>query len=241
MKKLLCVLASISGIVAILMLLAAGPLYHLDIVHFSVSFAVMKWAAYVGIASIVLVILTFIFARPSAPGHRALLALSIVLGFIAFYLPYSQMQTAQSVPRIHDITTDTNNPPEFIAIAPLRADASNPVEYAGEETAVQQREAYPDVVTQIFNQPYDQVFAAALQVAQDSGWELVDSNLEQGRIEATATTTWFGFKDDVVIRVTQGNDEILVDVRSKSRVGLSDVGANAARIRAYQDRLEALL
>src|SRR5690606_17575541 len=141
--------------------------------------------------------------------------------------------TAQSVPPIHDITTDIENPPEFVAIAPLRADAPNPVAYAGEETAAQQREAYPELASLERSEPASDIFAEALLVVDDMGWELVASNIEEGRIEATDTTRWFGFKDDVVIRIVQNNDGAIVDVRSKSRVGRSDVGVNAARIENF--------
>ncbi len=66
------------------------------------------------------------------------------------------------------------------------------------------------------------------------GWKIVDENQAEGRIEATATTRWFGFKDDVVIRIApSGGNGSRVDVRSVSRVGRSDVGTNARRIRAF--------
>jgi uncharacterized protein (DUF1499 family) len=70
------------------------------------------------------------------------------------------------------------------------------------------------------------------------GWEIAEADAAAGRIEATDTTFWFGFKDDVVIRIRPAEDGgSIVDIRSKSRVGMSDVGANAARIRAFRDRL----
>ena len=72
------------------------------------------------------------------------------------------------------------------------------------------------------------------------GWEIVGSNAEEGRIEATDTTLWFGFKDDVVVRIQPRGDESLVDVRSLSRVGKSDVGTNAQRIRAYLRKFDEM-
>ena len=82
-------------------------------------------------------------------------------------------------------------------------------------------------------------FSLALRTARGMGWELVDQNRREGRIEATATTPWFGFKDDVVIRVSSASGISRVDVRSKSRVGRGDVGANAGRVRAYLAALRA--
>ena len=76
-------------------------------------------------------------------------------------------------------------------------------------------------------------FKRALQAARDMGWEIVAADAAAGRIEATDTTFWFGFKDDVVIRVEADGAGSRVDLRSVSRVGVGDVGANAARIRAY--------
>lgn len=241
MKKVLCFAAVAAGLLAILLLLIAGPLYRTETLGLGSAFLVMRWAAYVGIAAMVLVIIAMFVLRPATVGGRGILVLSFLAGFIAFYLPYSQYQTAQSVPRIHDISTDTSNPPEFVAIAPLRADAPNPVEYAGEESATQQQEAYPDIETMRFDNPPQQVFEAALEVVENSGWELVEANANDGRIEATATTQWFGFKDDVVIRITSDNSSTLLDIRSKSRLGASDVGANAARIRDFRDDLQSQL
>lgn len=242
MRKLLCFAAASLGFVAILLLLVSGPLYRLELMHFSTSFQLMRWAAYLGIATIVLVVLAFAVLRPSRRQYQLALVASLIAGLVAFYLPYSQLQTARSVPPIHDITTDTENPPEFVDIAPLRADAPNPVEYPGEEVAAQQREAYPDLQPKHLEFPLAAVHQAALQVIEDLGWELVSAEPDAngyGRIEATDTTFWFGFKDDVVIRLQQDTgDYTRVDVRSKSRVGGSDVGANAERIRTFLDRLE---
>jgi uncharacterized protein (DUF1499 family) len=70
------------------------------------------------------------------------------------------------------------------------------------------------------------------------GWEIIAADSARGRIEAVATTRWFGFIDDVVVRISEDGSRSRIDVRSVSRVGRSDVGANARRIRAYLDRLE---
>jgi len=138
---------------------------------------------------------------------------------------------------IHDISTDIIDPPEFVAVAELRGPDDNPVEYAGAETAEMQTNAYPDIETIVLLDPRSFVYEMALQVVHDMGWELVDSSLTEGRIEATATTPYVGFKDDVVIRVRAARAETLVDVRSKSRVGRGDMGANAARIREFRENL----
>jgi uncharacterized protein (DUF1499 family) len=87
--------------------------------------------------------------------------------------------------------------------------------------------------------PPGAAFHVALAAARDMGWTIVASDSASGRIEATATTTWFGFKDDVVVRIGPDPKGSRVDVRSESRVGGSDVGTNAARIKKYEQRLTA--
>jgi uncharacterized protein (DUF1499 family) len=96
---------------------------------------------------------------------------------------------------------------------------------------------YPDIQPQRFNQPFEKVFDAALGAAQAMEWDMRETNRDQGIIEAVATTRLFKFKDDVTITVTREGDASIVNVRSKSRVGKSDLGTNARRIRAFQAEL----
>ena len=105
--------------------------------------------------------------------------------------------------------------------------------YEGEVIAVQQREAYPDLQPVVLDMPVEQAFDEAFATVQEMGWEVVEADVGSGRIEATDTTFWFGFKDDVVIRLRTVGRNTRVDIRSLSRVGGGDVGKNAQRIRAY--------
>ena len=146
-----------------------------------------------------------------------------------------------NVPPIHDISTDIGNPPAFSEqMRALReaGGASNPPEYAGKSVGSAQREAYPDIETLSLDNPSEQVFMLARQVARQIGWEIVDTDPDSGRIEAVDTTPWFRFKDDIVIRITARGYTTYVDVRSKSRVGMSDMGTNAARIRLFLETLK---
>ena len=104
--------------------------------------------------------------------------------------------------------------------------------------AQQQREGYPDLAPATLPVPRDQAFDRALAVAQAEGWEIVTADKASGRIEATDTTRWFGFKDDIVVRLTPWGSGTRVDMRSVSRVGRSDVGTNARRIEGFFDALE---
>jgi uncharacterized protein (DUF1499 family) len=138
-------------------------------------------------------------------------------------------------PPIHDISTDTANPPQFVELVTVRAaaGAANPPEYSAQESAAKQAEAYPDIRSLVVQAPAAQVFEQAERAAKSMGWQIVAAVPAEGRLEATATTPWIGFKDDVVVRVTAAGDQTRVDVRSKSRVGRGDAGMNAKRIRDY--------
>ncbi len=138
------------------------------------------------------------------------------------------------LPPIHDLTTDPDDPPLFVALLSERADAPNPPEYAGAEVARAQREGWPGLAPLHLPHPPGEVFGTALEVVDRMGWELVDTAPAEGRIEATDRTFWFGFADDVVIRIREEPGRgSRVDVRSKSRVGQGDLGANARRIERF--------
>ena len=244
MRKIISYLAIAAGFLALATLAISGPLYQLGMAELGSAFLMLRWAAYIGAGAAVvgLILLIWQALKPSENQPSSmLLGLAVIAAGVSFVLPYLQLQTARSVPPIHDISTDLVNPPAFIAIAPLRANAPNPVAYAGDESAAQQRQAYADLTTWNSSASVEQVYNQALLVAADMGWELVASDLAEGRIEATDTTTWFGFKDDVVIRLVATEQGTAVDVRSKSRVGRSDVGVNAKRIRAFLAALEQAL
>jgi uncharacterized protein (DUF1499 family) len=201
----------------------------------------MRYCAFGGIASVGVVIFYLLWQRPM--GIRlGVLFLSALAGLAAFYLPYRQQQIAGMVPPIHDITTNINNPPQFVAVIPLRASAPNPPEYLGGETSQLQREFYPDIMSRVYVQSPSEVFVAVTDVVGELGWDLVDADEGDGRIEATETTPWFGFKDDVVIRLEASSaNSTVLDIRSKSRIGRSDIGVNANRIRTFTAALNAKL
>lgn len=172
--------------------------------------------------------------------HKLTAFVAMVAAGALAYMPLTYTLKANSVPPIHDISTDTDNPPVFVAIAPLRAGSPNKTEYDGADTAAKQKDAYPDVKPLILEVPPAHAFAKALAAAKAMpDWQIVASVEAEGRIEATATTRFMAFKDDIVIRVTAEGAGSRIDVRSKSRRGASDVGANAARILAYLAAVKA--
>ena len=216
------------AILAGALLIASGPLYRSGSAPLLTAFTLMRWAAYLGGAAAVLALVALLLAR----GQRSLAIAALLIGGITFAIPYQWQRTARTVPRIHDITTDTTDPPTFVAVVPLRAKAPNKLDYS-QDVARQQREGYPDLGPRTLKLPREQAFQRALEAARNAGWEIVAADQSAGRIEATDTTRFFGFKDDVVIRLTPQGDATRVDVRSVSRVGGSDVGTNARRIREY--------
>lgn len=201
------------------------------------------WLAWIGLTVTVLV---FFFSRRVAPEKTARLTAFAAIGTLAAILAYvvpESYRAADGTPAIHDIATDTVNPLDYVAIAPLRADAANTMVYGGspnmthERLAQLQTEAYPDIVPQIYQEPKEVIFARALAVVGDLGWDLVAQVPEEGRIEATDTTFWFRFKDDVIIVITESADGTVLNARSLSRVGGSDIGKNAARLRDFFARM----
>lgn len=240
--RAVAMLALVLGVLALLGMLSAGPLYCFGLIGLRPAFSWMGLGAQAGVVAIVIGLIGLVLAlllRRRRPAAHALLG--IVLGLLAFVPPWMFRQNASQVPPIHDISTDTIDPPKFETLLPLRADAPNSPDYAGATIAAQQQQAYPDIQTLRFDVAPAAVFEAALKTAMAMGWAIEAQAPAQGRIEATATTFWFGFKDDVVIRIQAGAQGTRLDIRSVSRVGKSDVGKNAARIRDFRTRLEQSL
>ena len=224
-------LALAAGIAAAL----AGFGSRINLWHFRTGFAILKWAAYGGLAAAIVSLAGAVLTVKRGYLRSVVYGLAgIVIGGAVFALPLHWRMQAARVPPIHDITTDIVQPPQFLAILPMRKDAPNPATYGGPEVAARQCSAYPDILTLLLNSPKPQAFEQALAAARAMGWRIIAAEPREGHIEATDTTFWFGFKDDIVVRVTAADEHrSLVDVRSVSRVGRSDAGANARRIRAY--------
>lgn len=228
------------AIASALVLLAAPLGYRLGVLSLRLALlTLLRWGAYlaIGAAVVSLVGLILTLARPRETRRGLLLgAVTLVMAAALVAIP-GRFTMGPPAPPIHDITTDTEDPPEYVAVLPLRADAPNTTEYGGEPVAAQQRQAYPDLQPAMLDVPPPQAFDRALAAVREMGWDLVGADAPAGRIEATDTTFWFGFKDDVVIRVRAADGGSRVDVRSLSRVGRGDAGTNAKRIRAYLDVL----
>ena len=223
-------LAAASGLALIL----AGLGTRWALWDFRTGFAILRWSAYGGLAAAVLCVGGLIVSLGGKSVARILpAAIGLVIAVVTFGLPLMALEKARRVPAIDDITTDTENPPQFVAILPLRKDAPNPAQYGGPKIAAQQQKAYPDVKPLFIDLSAGASFDKALGCARTMGWKIVDAEKGEGRIEATDRTFWFGFTDDIVIRIIPNGAGSRIDVRSASRVGKSDLGVNAKRIRAF--------
>jgi uncharacterized protein (DUF1499 family) len=208
--------------------------------EYRTGFAILTFAVWVGLAAAVISLVGVVIALRFTLRRALIFGIhGLIIGALVFGVPWFLVHEGRKLPPIHDITTDTEDPPAFVAVLPLRKDSPNTVEYAGAELAAQQKKGYPDLAPAILPMPQRAAFELALDVARRSGWEIVAAAPGDNRIEATATTDWFGFKDDIVIRIKPKDTGSRVDVRSVSRVGRSDLGTNARRIREYLRQLTA--
>ncbi len=223
-----------------LVLLAALPLAPL-----ATRFGLIGWQiglpltalAIVGSALVLLALLVLLFL-PSMRPFRALtaaiagVALAPVMAGALVVLP------ARELPVIHDISTDLADPPAFADAIARRGPASNPLT-RGPEIDAQQKAGYPDLAGIDTALSPQAALPRAREVAQKIGWQIHAEDAATGMIEASQTTFWFGFVDDIAIRVRATPTGSRVDLRSVSRVGKGDLGANAARIRRFEAAFSA--
>ena len=218
---------------------------------FRTGFGILRYAFYAAAAGGVLAIVAFFVARRGGArtGRINLVTLVIALAFVAYLM--SHIATARSVPAIHDATTDLADVPQFAALT-VRADNLEDIPDDGRSDLAAldpeqrwkaiHREAYGDLRSIRLPQPPAVVVQRAEELVRNRGWDIARVDRQAGTVEATATTLFFRFKDDVVVRVRPDPARpggSIVDMRSISRVGGSDVGVNAARIRAFLADLQA--
>ena len=196
------------AVLALTVLAASGPAVRLG-VPFTAGILMLPVAGALGLVAAILAVVALV---RGAAVPRPVIALVLGLGVAA--VPAAGYVLARSVPPINDISTDPNE----------QSDA--------------QRRAYPDIQPLRLPVAPNIAFERAKGAIEEAGWQIAREDPSAGRLEAVATTFWFGFKDDVVIRVAADGPGSRVDVRSKSRVGKGDLGTNAQRIRVYQRRLQ---
>jgi len=213
------------AVLAVLLLAVSGPGTRAGLWPFRVGFGMFAGALLVGLAAAGAALVGLVLPRLRA-GSVVVLLGALTLGAASAAVPLDYVVRVKTLPYINDITTDTERPPQF---SPPKTYES----YFGELQQI----GYPDLHPLELALPPKEAFARAAEIARDNGWEIAALDESAGRIEAVVTTRWFGFQDDVAIRITPAGTGSRVDMRSKSRVGRSDVGTNAQRIREFLGRM----
>jgi len=227
---------ALSGLVlsvaVIISALMSGVGYRLGWWRHPEAFSIFEWATYAGVVAVVISIIG-VFKTRSQSQQRGLLPaiIGLVLSLPVISASLLFEYSATAYPQINDITTDTQDPPSFW-------DVPNPIEYPGESVAEIQLAAYPDLKPLALSVTQEKAFEKALEIVTNKGWEVIASDVDEGRIEAVDTSLLFGFKDEVVVRVAESDEGSIIDIRSRSRIGRIDRGANAKRIRDYLKTLK---
>jgi hypothetical protein len=181
------------------------------------------------------------FAIKKIPFSKAALAVTALCSIVPIVALAPHMSKAQAVPPIHDITTNPIDPPEFHEVVKRRIYAANDLAFGDADHTAEDMEAlhaeyYPYLETKVVSMSPAEAIDRSRAVLEEMGLEIINVSESLGVVEATDTTFWFGFKDDVVVRVRSEADRSIIDVRSVSRVGQSDLGVNAERIKGFLDR-----
>ncbi len=250
-KKWLMRLSLIFACTAAIAALVAGPGYRFGLWTYGTGLLFVPAAIAGGGFAAILGLLGLVLPAKGVQLSKLPAIIGLVLGGATALFLFSVISANSGAPMIHDISTDTENPPVFDVVVALRDEGTNTLDYVGKTAPAAfgskervlvvdlQQQHYPDIQPLVIPLTPADVFDIALTVAEGQGWKIVSAEPERMVVEATDTTFWFGFKDDVVIRLTGIEGEgTRVDVRSVSRVGISDLGANADRIRAYLADLE---
>lgn len=210
-------------------------------------------------AALALIGLVLAFAVAPQRGRvTALIALLIPVALIGWGV--NLQKSIKDVPPIHDVSTDLADPPGFsqdVLDARAKVPGGNPLElqtgvipqspnfpaYGGRKVAEVHAEKYGDLKPVISDVSPTDIFQIVLDAAKAQGWTITRAEAAGGVIEGQSKSFWFGFTDDIAVRIRPLADGTgsVVDVRSTSRVGLSDLGQNAARVRAFQSDLNERL
>ena len=244
-----------AALLSLLFVLAGALSIRFGVLPFGLSFATYGLGL-VGCAMLTAAAGALIARRLARKQALAKLPLWLVLCFLPVAIVVNQIGLAGfQAPPIHDISTDLVNPPVFVFAQVERGPGENTLDHEGEVLAEQQRQGYPQLASLHLSASKVDVWAAAMRVIAKSNWRVLGEDKARGHIEAVAITRVMGFADDIVIRISADVDDkntsdnvssgkaaaskgVVVDVRSVSRVGVSDLGANAARIESFFKALQ---
>ena len=197
------------------------------------AFEVFGWATFVSIVTFLFCIIGIFKARANGRFRGVNLGIFGILFSLPIMISsFLFLYSAKIYPPINDISTDTINPPIFW-------DVIDPSEYPGLEVAKIQKSGYPALKSLKLSISPKVAFVKALKIVKYKGWKIAGIDKEDGHIEAVVTSLFYGFKDEVVIRITPDSDGVIVDVRSRSRIGKIDRGTNARRIKSFLKALKS--
>ena len=208
-----------------------------NLLHFRYGLLMYLLAALLGL--VVIIVAGLFTRRQQNDASKKALSRASLLSLPAIALFAFSVFSAGDAPMIHNVTTAPDNPPQFMAAQKQRGSGANPLAYTPELAEIQ-REAYPELQTLTSELSGKEAHQIAFAVAKNLGWDVYYNDPKQGQIEAVATTRWFGFKDDIVIRINASSDPTQIDLRSVSRVGQGDMGANARRIQTFIEHFQEI-
>ncbi|MEM8771052.1 MAG: DUF1499 domain-containing protein [Pseudomonadota bacterium] len=246
MVRILIWLISIGAILTALVIASAGPGTRLGLWEYGDGLGLIRKAAMPAMIAGGLSVLAVIASAVTARGLLPISIIAATASLGAASVPMQMKALFEGNPFIHDITTDFDNPPPILAAA--GDERNNPPEYLGDEKAPRsemtvtqaQADAFPDIVSIETSMSVDDAAVKAEDAIRAMGMTIIANNAhEDGRlIEAYHQSPWFGFIDDFVVRVSPSPSGAILDIRSKSRVGGSDLGANAKRVRTFMKKFE---
>jgi uncharacterized protein (DUF1499 family) len=218
-------------------------LHRLDFLGARVATNLLGVSAFGGLLALILaaIALIRIWRQGLLGGGHAVAG--VIIGLLLLAGPLWYLPDLLTLPKINDISTDLQSPPKFESIASLRDKGANPVQYPGIAVSELQAEAYPDIRPMVLERSAEETFDLVHEAVTRLDWKIVTNRKPagsgQGLIEAVSKTLVMGFADDIVIRVAAGVGEARIDVRSASRYGEHDFGANARRIRRLFTEVKA--
>lgn len=232
----LTTLALIAAAISFVMFIIGGPGHRFGLWDYEMGFTLLRYAAYVGIGAAILGILPILGVIWRE--HKVKSLVAVIIGTFVMMNLQGYINKARQLPAIHDISTDLDNPPQYQVI-----DARDEAErgFTDVQHRALQEVYYRDIQSLTSTQGVLDTTKAMHEVLVEMEMDIVALDANAGHIEAVATTAWFGFKDDVVVRVLPEGSGSKIDIRSVSRVGRSDIGKNAERIREITKRAQEKL
>lgn len=222
---------------AMLLLIGSGPLHQLGLLSYGAGVTGLRLAVVFGVLSVAIALPTLLSAIRRRSIAQVVIAVACALaGMLAIAAPVRARARAQAAAPLHDVTTDLDDPPVFVALLE-EYDTTPEILRREAATDALQRQAYPDLGPLVLPVSPDMAFEEVLESMTELDWPVADANPDEGRVETTVHSPWFGFKDDVVIRLKAMGASTRVDVRSVTRDGSHDMGRNAAHVREFLGEL----